>query len=181
VNSNRLSKKFQKRFLLVLTVLFCSFSSTARATDWEGLGPKSGITLGPSAGWVDGGPVESGFATGLDLTYFHEVKTPVFFWISGGARLWKDSGTSLVIPYAEAGVGLLLVNVGAGWNMGLNGDGDPWHAVNLFVGFNAPLWTPAKGHLLYIEPYYRPQWIVSGGRGASHEVGALLKWCFGFY
>jgi hypothetical protein len=163
-------------------MFLCASSPKADEADSEAYGPVSGITVGPSAGWVGGGPVDSGLAAGLDLTYFHKIKPPLFFWISGGARLWKEGEVSLVMPYAETGLGLLLINVGAGWCVGMNGDGSPWHAINLFVGLNAPIWSPAKGHLLYLEPYYRPTWNVSDeGGGASHEVGALLKWCFGIH
>ena len=184
-SNNSTSTTFCCSFLVIFLFVLHASPAEAKKPGSEALGPANGITVGPSAGWVEGGPIDNGLAAGVDLTYFHKIKTPVFFWISGGARMWKDKEVSRFMPYAESGIGLLFLNVGAGWGLGVNGPAAPWHAINLFVGINVPIWIPAKGHLLYFEPYYRPTWKVSqkgdGDGGAIHEVGALLKWCFGFY
>jgi len=141
--------------------------------------PHNGLTLGPSLGWVGGGELESAFAAGGELTYYHVLHTPLAVWVSGGARLWTDGAETPVLPYGEAGLSFMLAVVGAGYSAGLGSDQVADHAVHAFVGVAIPLWFPVPRQFLYLEPYYRPSWDVSGeGRPASHELGLMLKWFF---
>ncbi len=164
-------------FVLVTAAGTSSQAGRFTSKDW---GPRNGITLGPSVGWITGDPVENGVSTGIDLSYFHRITLPLFFWVSGGARVWIDKPNLPVLPYVETGLSILILSVGAGWNMGLNSGNNPWHGINMFVGLNAPIGSPAKGHSFYVTPYYRPTWDVSSDDGTvTHEIGALVKWCFG--
>ena len=70
---------------------------------------------------------------------------------------------------------------GVGYGMGFLTPNVPAHSVHGFFGVAIPIWTPKKGHLLYVEPYYRPTWDVSDNDGAvGHELGMMIKWLFGF-
>ena len=143
---------------------------------WE---PENGLTLGPSAAWVGGGELGHAFAAGGELTYYHVINTPLAFWLSGGARLWTDGDETPVLPYGEVGLSFMLLVVGAGYSAGLGSEQVPTHAVHGFFGLAIPLWFPVPGQFMYIEPYYRPAWDVSGeGHPASHELGLMLKWFF---
>ncbi len=146
-----------------------------------GWGTKSGLTLGPSVAWVGGKEMDNAFAPGLELTYFHKINTPLFAWISPGARLWIADGGTGVIPYIEAGLSFLFFNAGVGYGMGFRSKNVPSHSINAFFGVAIPIWTPKKGRLFYIEPYYRPTWNISDkDAAAGHELGMMFKWLFGF-
>jgi hypothetical protein len=141
--------------------------------------PRHGLTLGPSLAWVGGGELGDAFSAGVELSYYHVVHTPLALWISAGARLWTNGDETPVLPYGEVGIALLVVVAGAGYSAGLGSDAAPAHAVHGFFGLALPLWTPKNGHLLYLEPYYRPCWDVSGaGQPPRHELGVMLKWFF---
>lgn len=141
--------------------------------------PTNGLTLGPSAAWVGGGELGHAFAAGGELSYYHVLHTPLALWISGGARLWTDGDQTPVLPYGEAGLSFMIAVIGAGYSAGLGSDQVPEHAVHAFVGAAIPLWFPVPGQFLYVEPYYRPTWDVTGeGRPVSHELGLMLKWFF---
>ncbi|MCP4679046.1 MAG: hypothetical protein GY854_26865 [Deltaproteobacteria bacterium] len=172
--------KLSMAAMTFVVFVICSGPSAASELLPEGWGPTNGITLGPSAGWVGGGPVESATAVGLEASYFHQIVFPLYFWVSGGGRLWIEDNNLPVLPYIETGLGILLLNLGVGYSIGLNTPGSPSHNIHVFVGLNAPIWSPAKLHVFFIEPYYRPSWNISGGGQVSHEVGGILKWCMGF-
>jgi hypothetical protein len=142
-----------------------------------GWDPLNGVTFGPAAAWVGGGPLGNAFATGFELTYFQLIHTPLSIWASAGARLWTDGDQTPVLPYGEIGLSFAILVLGAGYTAGLNSDDVPDHGVHGFFGLAIPIWIPARGHFLYVEPYYRPTWDVTGeGRDTSHELGAMLKW-----
>ncbi|MCP4603353.1 MAG: hypothetical protein GY847_23030 [Proteobacteria bacterium] len=150
----------------------------SRNTSW---GPRNGFTVGPSAAWVHGDPIDNGVATGLDISYFHRIAFPLYFWVSVGTRAWIDNGNIPILPYAETGLSVLVLNTGIGYAAGFNTDNSPTHNINIFVGLNAPIWSPAKGQLFYFEPYYRPTWNLSdSNRTVIHEVGGIVKWCWGW-
>jgi hypothetical protein len=109
--------------------------------------------------------------------------------LSTGLRTAHQQDVSHFMPYVEAGF-WFVVSVGVGYAAGFSVGGDdapriPRHNVNLFVGVPIPVkvWKNSKKHhrVLYLEPYYRPQWGTGGGaRGWSHEVGLQLKWLIGW-
>jgi hypothetical protein len=141
--------------------------------------PLSGLTFGPTFGWVGGGELHSAFAAGAELSYSHVLHTPLALWVTGGFRLWTDGDQTPALPYGEAGLAFGILVAGAGYSAGLNSDDVPAHAVHVFVGLAIPLWSPGAGHILYMEPYYRPAFDVSGeGRETAHELGLMLKWYF---
>ena len=74
--------------ILATAVLLAAFEVCAGAPPPGGWGTTRGLTIGPSVAWVGGKEMENAFAPGLDLTYFHRINTPLFVWISPGARLW---------------------------------------------------------------------------------------------
>ncbi len=167
--------------ILATTVLLVALEVCAGAPPPGGWGTTRGLTIGPSVAWVGGKEMENAFAPGLDLTYFHRINTPLFAWISPGARLWIVDGETGVIPYIEAGLGFLFFNAGVGYGMGFDPKTVPAHSVHGFFGVAIPIWTPKKGYLFYVEPYYRPTWDVSDNDGAvGHELGMMIKWLFGF-
>jgi hypothetical protein len=165
--------------LLVCATVAAPVPAMAVTPPPGGWGPIGGVTAGASLSWVGGGDLGDAFGPGLELTYAHKLNTPLFFWVSGGVKLWTGQGEAGVIPYVETGLSFLILVVGAGYGPGLASDLAPAHGVNAFVGLAVPVWTPSKGHLLYLEPYYRPIWDVSpGGAPVSHEVGLMIKWFF---
>ncbi len=167
--------------LVALDVYAGALKVIADAPPPGGWGTTRGLTIGPSMAWVGGKEMENTFAPGLELTYFHRINTPLFAWISPGARLWIADGGTGVIPYIEAGLSFLFFNAGVGYGMGFLTPNVPAHSVHGFFGVAIPIWTPKKGHLLYVEPYYRPTWNVSTGDDtAGHELGMMIKWLFGF-
>lgn len=174
--------------IIVVIVSFAVFGASLFASrsarldvgpeDW---GPVNGIAIGPSAGWVDEKDFGNSFAAGLDFAYYHQITFPLYFWASTGVRMWLNDQQTPVFPYIETGLSVLLISAGAGYALGLNRKGDAVHYVNAFVAVNIPIWSPAKRHLFYISPYYRPTWDVSSDRGnVSSEIGGLIKWTFGF-
>ena len=141
--------------------------------------PDSGINLGVTGAWVGAGEMGNAGSAGAELTYFHRINAPLYYWLSAGARVWTDGDETGVIPYVETGLSMLYFNLGAGYGPGLASAEIPSHTVNLFVGIAVPIWAPRRGRLFFVEPYYRPAWDVSGGSApASHEVGLMLKWLF---
>jgi len=145
-----------------------------------GWGAIRGINLGTSAAWVGGGRLENAFAPGLDLTFFQRIHTPLFFWVSTGARIWTAGGDTGVIPYVETGLSMMFLTAGVGTGAGFGAENTvPTWSVHLMLGVPIPVWAPIMGHLLFIEPYYRPTFNVSHDSfPTSHEVGILLKWFF---
>ncbi|MDJ0765418.1 MAG: hypothetical protein QNJ97_20725 [Myxococcota bacterium] len=168
--------------LLMLVLSLCAIGSpSADPSRRRPYGPKRGITLGPSAGWITGEEIDSGATTGVDLTYFHKIRFPLYFWGSAGARVWVWDQTVPVLPYVETGLSLLLASVGVGYALGLHHPSGAIHHVSLITGLNAPLWSPKKRHLFYLQAYYRPTWDVSHMPGSPvHEIGGYLKWCLGY-
>ena len=148
------------------------------AADW---GPVNGISIGPSAGWVGGNSIYNSFATGVEISYYHQITFPLYFWASLGARIWMSEEQMPILPYVETGLSVLLISAGAGYSTGLSKDNEMVHYINAFVGINVPIWSPAKRHLIYFLPYYRPTWNVSSDNAhVSHEIGGFIKWIFGF-
>jgi hypothetical protein len=131
-------------------------------------GPSMGAARAPRLGWVA--------VPGAELTYLHSVHTPLYFWLSAGARLFADREGVAGLPYVEAGLALLFVNLGIGYGRGLGDDRAPRDTINGFVGLAIPLYEPRRGHLLFLEPYYRPTGALTPDRYAIHEFGVALKW-----
>ncbi len=176
--------RLQSKAIFSIAVIILA-SATVCADDLKAektsRGPKNGITLGPSMGWVGGEPIESGISTGLDISYFHRIVFPLYFWVSGGARAWIDNGEMPILPYVETGFGVVVLNAGVGYGPGVNTGSEISHNINIFVGLNAPIWSPKKGQMFYVEPYYRPTWnLLEGGNTISHEIGGTIKWCLGW-
>jgi hypothetical protein len=169
--------------LLAVPLLVLLLAGPAAAGAPSGPPPRGGwdrgggFTLGPAFGWAGGGAPDQAFATGLELTYFHELRNPLFAWISLGGRFWVNGHETSSLPYAEAGLTFVLLNVGGGYAPRFVAGGPTAHTAHLFVGVSIPIFSPARGQFFYIEPYYRPAWQVSGGdAGPLHEVGLMLKW-----
>lgn len=144
--------------------------------DW---GPELGVTVGPAVGYASFKD-KQGVAPGVDASFYHVIRIPFYFWVSAGGRMIFEGDRTPVMPYVETGFGIVLINVGVGYSPALNYGSVVPHFVQLFLGINAPIWSPKKQHLIYIEPYYRPAWEVSGVlSGTRHEVGGQIRWMWG--
>lgn len=134
-----------------------------------------GVNAGFATGYA-GGAFPHAFAGSVEVTWWHRVRLPVFCWASAGGRVWTDTDTTALIPYAEAGLSLLALSVGAGYGPGLLAGEAPAHGVHLYLGLAVPLWSAAHGVLLYAAPYYRPTWdVAAGGHPLFHEAGLGLR------
>jgi hypothetical protein len=135
----------------------------------------SGVNLGCSTGYVGGG-FPHAFAGSLELTWWRRVHLPIFFWASAGGRVWTDLEIAALIPYAEIGLSVLYLDLGAGYGPGLLAEEAPDHGVHLYAGLAIPLWHASHGVLLYAAPYYRPTWdVADGDHPVFHEAGLALK------
>ena len=141
-----------------------------------GWDPANGLTFGPSMGAVSAPHLGWAAAPGAELTYFHRINTPLYFWISAGARLFADREGIACLPYAETGLAILFFDLGIGYGRGIGDARAPRDALHGFVGLAIPLFSPGRGDLLYVEPYYRPTSALSPERSAIHEFGVMLKW-----
>ena len=161
------------------TIALFSEAAMAGAPPPGGWGTINGVNLGVTGAWVGKGELKHAVSPGLDLTYFHRIHTPLYYWISTGARVWTTCCRTGVIPYLETGLSFLVFNLGVGYGPGLASEYIPRHSVNILISIAAPVWTHKRGRLFYLEPYYRPTWDVSGDDSpAAHEVGLMLKWLF---
>jgi len=138
--------------------------------------PEDGLTFGPSIGAVRAPHLGWAAAPGAELTYFHRLHTPLYLWISAGARLFADRDGVAGLPYAEIGLSFLVFNLGVGYGRGIGDDRAPRDTIHGFVGVAIPLYTPRRGNILYIEPYYRPTGALTPDTYPVHEFGAMLKW-----
>ncbi len=138
--------------------------------------PENGLSFGPTMGAVRAQRLGWAAAPGAELTYFHRLHTPLYFWFSAGARLFADRDGVAGLPYAEAGLSLLFLNLGFGYGRGVGDDRAPRDTLHGFVGLAIPLYTPRRGHLLYVEPYYRPGGALTPERFAFYELGVMVKW-----
>jgi hypothetical protein len=138
--------------------------------------PEDGLTFGPSIAAVRAPRLGWATAPGAELTYFHRINTPLNFWISAGARLFTDADGVSGFPYAETGLSLLIVNLGIGYGRGFGDARAPRDTIHGFIGVAIPIFTPSRGNLLYVEPYYRPVGALTPERFAVHEFGLMIKW-----
>jgi len=135
----------------------------------------SGVNAGLSTGYA-GGAFPHAFAGAVELTWWRRVRLPIFLWVSTGGRVWTDLDDTALIPYAEAGLSLLYLSLGAGFGTGFLADAAPRYGVHLYAGLAIPLWHAAHGVLLYAAPYYRPTWdVATDEHPVFHEAGLSLK------
>ena len=164
--------------LLCAIILIAAPSAKADKPPTGGWGANTGLNIGSSFAWVGGKNAKNAFAPGADVTYALRLNTPLFWWISAGTRLWTNKETPGILPYMETGFSFLFFNLGAGYAQGF-GINVPKHSIHGFAGLAIPTWAPQKGHLLFIEPYWRPTFdITPNGHPATHELGVLIKWFF---
>lgn len=161
---------------LLCAVVLCADASFAGAPPPAGWHPDDALAFGPSIGAVLAPDLGWAVAPGAELTYSHRLHTPLYFWLSAGARLFADSEDVSCFPYAEAGLSFLVFTVGLGYGHGFGDDRAPRDELHGFVGVSIPLYTPRRGRLLFVEPYYRPTGALTPARYAVHELGAMLKW-----
>jgi len=138
--------------------------------------PENGLTFGPSIAAVRAPRLGWATAPGAELTYFHRIHTPLYFWLSAGARLFADADGVSGFPYAETGLSLLFLDLGIGYGRGIGDERAPRDTIHGFIGLAIPVFTPGRGNLLYVEPYYRPVGALTPERFAVHEFGLMLKW-----
>ena len=160
----------------LLAVALWAPASGAGAPPPAGWHPEDGLSFGPSMDAVHAPRLGWAAAPGAELTYFHRLHTPLYFWLSAGARLFADRDGVAGLPYAETGLSFLVLNLGLGYGRGIGDDRVPQDTLHGFVGLAIPLYTPRRGHILYVEPYYRPTGALTPERFAVHEFGVMLKW-----
>jgi len=127
-----------------------------------------------------GGELGDAAAVSLDVTGFIPIRRPLAYWFSGSGRLVSGAEGVAGIPCIETGVTLLFVTLGGGVGVGV-GPGVPLWSAHAIVATPIPLWVPYRGHLLYIAPYWRPAFDITGsGMPPLHELGIYIKWLFAF-
>ncbi|MBN2344114.1 MAG: hypothetical protein JXX29_13545 [Deltaproteobacteria bacterium] len=150
-------------------------SGTPPQGGWK---PGNGITFGGGAAYLHGGEFSHAFLPSVELSYFHKLKSPLMWWLSGGGK-FVIANETVAIPFWETGLNMLMANLGVGYGVGLP-DTMGTHHINLFVGLSAPVYIPRRGRLLYLQLYYRPIWSLSTEHPTSHEMGVMLKWLISF-
>jgi len=165
--------------LLCAIILTAAPSTKAGKPPTGGWGANTGLSTGSSFAWMGGKNTKNTFAPGADITYALRLNTPLFWWISAGTRLcWTNKNTPQILPYAETGFSFLFFNLGAGYAPGFSNN-VPKHSIHGFAGLAIPIWAPQKGHLLFVEPYWRPTFDVTVNEyPITHELGVLIKWFF---
>jgi hypothetical protein len=167
-------------FIAILTIQFVRIDIvSARVHSGGGWRSSSGITIGLFPAYVASGKMGNAFAAGVDLSYFHKIHAPVYFWISPGAKIYTKTDDTGLIPYVEAGLSALMLSVGAGYGRGFLSSNIPVNSINIFAAINIPIWVPKKGRLLYGSVYYRPVFAIKQEDfPVSHETGIMIKWLF---
>jgi len=160
----------------LLAAALLSAFPVAGAPPSAGWHPEDGLSFGPSIGAVRSPGLGWAMSPGAELTYFHRLHTPLHLWITAGARLFADRDGVAGVPYAEIGLSFLVFNLGLGYGRGIGDDRAPRDMIHGFVGVAIPLYTPRRGNILYVEPYYRPTGALTPDTYAVHELGAMLKW-----
>jgi hypothetical protein len=141
-----------------------------------GWDPRDGLTFGPSIAAVRAPRLGWATAPGAELTYFHRINTPLYFWLSAGARLFADPDRVSGLPYAETGLSFLILDIGFGYGRGIGDGRAPRDTIHGFIGLAIPIFMPGPGNLLFVEPYYRPIGALTPERFAVHEFGLMIKW-----
>lgn len=121
--------------------------------------PCHDIAFGPGIAYFHG--LASGYAATLDVAYTYE-----FFAASANGGYVHEPNRSLYMFRGEFTY-WLLASWGAGFGYALGDDSGP--TTHLFAGF------PFGDEHLFVEPYYRLNFLFLSDFDLAHEAGLMVK------
>ena len=172
---------------LFLTAVLLSFSNIAVGAERDTAKPVSGIRPAMDTGILTGAVLQPRgqecFVSAIELTIAGVGDAAVArFWISPGYRHWVGKDLQVANPYIEAGVGLLIFDVGIGYNATFSDAAYRASILSFYLGAAFPLFHSKKRKRtfpFFVAAYYRPGIILHDGYdGAVHELGVSFKYIF---